>query len=85
MCLYHCITSLYIKYNFPIVYSCNINVGNKWFGWTWIKCGLLKQTETFTSYQEPTGLDWTGAQIGDSSEEVEKWAENPDLGSPNIQ
>lgn len=24
--------SLYMKYNFPFVYSCNIIVGNKWFG-----------------------------------------------------
>lgn len=74
--------SLYIKYNFPIVYSCNIVVGDKWF---WMDWTFETDRNSTTSNQEPTGLYWSGAQIGDSSEEVEKWAENPDLGSPNIQ
>ena len=43
-----------------------------------------EQTETALPVTR-TGLNWTEAQISDSSEEVEKWAENPDLGSPNIQ
>lgn len=77
--------SLYIEYVFAIVYSCNIIRGNKWFGWM----DGLDQVDLWNrisvSNQEASGLVWTGAQIGDSSEEVEKWAANPDLGSPNIQ
>ena len=71
--------SLYIEYNFPIVYSCNISVGNKWFWMDWTKCFETDRNS------KPGGLNWSGAQVGDSSEEVEKWAQNPDLGSPNIQ
>lgn len=76
MCLYSCITVCTSNTTFPLVYSCNIIVGNGfWMDWT----RLLKLTETSNK------LVWTGTQIGDSSEEVEKWAENPDIGSPNIQ
>lgn len=50
--------SLYIKYDFPIVYSCNIVVGNKWFGWTGPSADFWNRNST-TSNQEPTGLDWS--------------------------
>lgn len=71
--------SLYIKYNLPpclfLYHHCREQM--VWMDWT--KFRLLKLTETSIE------LVWTGTQIGDSSEEVEKWAENPDLGSPNIK
>lgn len=50
-----------------------------WMDWT--KCRVWKQTETALLGTR----NWSGAQIGDSSEEVERWAGNPDPGSPNIQ
>lgn len=46
----------------------------------------LEQVKDFLKLTETSiKLVWTLTRIGDSSEEVEKWAEKTDLGSPNIK
>lgn len=73
--------SLYHKYNFPPL-SLSL----------WCRCRdqmVLDRLEQVKDFLKPTEtsmeLVWTGTWIGDSFEEVEKWAEKPDLGSPNIK
>ncbi len=55
---------LYIKYAFLVVYSCNISVGNKWFGWTGTSVDFRNRQKEH--HQKPgspwSWLDWSPNQ-----------------------